>query len=309
MATLTANVSPSTNPLPASGPVPNGFYTIDDEAIYVHGHGAPKPLLDPTSDLNVTRGIAGTTAASHSSGATLTRYYPDAASGEGGAIAATDTQVVFMDGTDAVGSDNLTWDDTGNVLGITAVENGTATVEANALGAQLLVKAANGDADHIGGELTLQSGDSAGQGAGQLNIQSGLDSGGGDGGPIVIYSGSATDGESGTIDIRVGASGNSATGGDINIQAGQGQTGSGGHLSLAAGPRMSGGSHGSVFIDSGGFGTRLRISDTEGFVVTAGIVVIDGLPSADPEVEGQIYTDGVVSAGVPQALMVSGGPA
>lgn len=37
-------------------------------------------------------------------------------------------------------------------------------------------------------------------------------------------------------------------------------------------------------------------------------VWFEGLPSVDPLIAGQLYTDGVVSAGVPKALMVSGGP-
>ena len=39
---------------------------------------------------SVDRAVAGTTAATHSNGATLTRYYPDAAGGGAGSISATD---------------------------------------------------------------------------------------------------------------------------------------------------------------------------------------------------------------------------
>lgn len=36
---------------------------------------------------------------------------------------------------------------------------------------------------------------------------------------------------------------------------------------------------------------------------------VTGLPSADPSVAGQLYTDGALAAGTPRALKVSGGPA
>jgi hypothetical protein len=49
---------------------------------------------------------------------------------------------------------------------------------------------------------------------------------------------------------------------------------------------------------------------TEGFSVFYGPpfrVTVVGLPTADPTSAGQLYSDGVPSAGVPKALKVSGG--
>jgi len=39
----------------------------------------------------------------------------------------------------------------------------------------------------------------------------------------------------------------------------------------------------------------------------SGNVIMMNLPTADPEVAGALYTDGATSAGVPKALMISGG--
>jgi hypothetical protein len=39
-----------------------------------------------------------------------------------------------------------------------------------------------------------------------------------------------------------------------------------------------------------------------------GLILCFNLPDSDPEKAGQLYTDGTVSAGTPQVLMVSGGP-
>jgi hypothetical protein len=49
-------------------------------------------------------------------------------------------------------------------------------------------------------------------------------------------------------------------------------------------------------------------SVTGGLTITGSSVVIVGLPSSDPLVAGQLFTNGAPIAGVPQALMVSGGP-
>jgi len=82
VTTLSANIDSSQTLLPISGPLTNGtfqyplYYTVDDEAIRVIGRAHEETWL-------VDRAIAGTTAASHSSGATLTRYFPDAAGGVG----------------------------------------------------------------------------------------------------------------------------------------------------------------------------------------------------------------------------------
>ena len=78
MTTLSADINSSQTLLPISGPLTNGtfqyplHYTIDSEAIRVVGRAIEDSWL-------VERGIAGTAAASHISGATLTRYFPDAA--------------------------------------------------------------------------------------------------------------------------------------------------------------------------------------------------------------------------------------
>jgi hypothetical protein len=95
VATLSANMDNAQDWIPlsqadAESLVP-GFYTVDDENMEV---GGAHPTLPPPSGgagrvangRFVKRGVAGSTKASHTSGATLTRYYPDAPGGspEGG---------------------------------------------------------------------------------------------------------------------------------------------------------------------------------------------------------------------------------
>jgi hypothetical protein len=44
-----------------------------------------------------------------------------------------------------------------------------------------------------------------------------------------------------------------------------------------------------------------------GTFLFGGIVILDSLPTSDPGNLGQVFTNGAPSAGVPKALMVSGG--
>lgn len=88
MATLTANITADQEILPVSTSVvtPGSYFTIGSEAILVHGTSrGPTGRAFDRKFWSVERGIAGTTRASHSSGATLTQYYPDAASSGVGA--------------------------------------------------------------------------------------------------------------------------------------------------------------------------------------------------------------------------------
>lgn len=208
--------------------------------------------------------------------------------------------IAVSDGTNLTGSDDLTWNNDTKILGLVAAENGGGTIAGIGPGVQLFILAAEGDADHVGGELTLESGASDGQNGGNLNIKAGNDGGGGNGGPVVIYSGTAADGESGDITIKVGGGGTSASGGDINITAGSGLTGSGGSVVLSAGPKNTGGSHGTIQMYSALGSHSLELSETAGFVFGGGVIVLNGLPSSDPANAGQLWNDGgtlKVSAG------------
>jgi hypothetical protein len=88
---INANMTNAVNWLPLSKAnalrlVP-GWYTLDSENIEVGGVHFARPALPSSSQPNgrwAKRGRAGSIAASHTSGATLTRYYPDA---PGGALA------------------------------------------------------------------------------------------------------------------------------------------------------------------------------------------------------------------------------
>lgn len=86
MATITANISAEDSILPVSeqAPSPGAYYTIDDEAVRLLGSQLSPTQGEDRTRWLVERAVAGTTAATHTSGATLTRYYPDAASVGGG---------------------------------------------------------------------------------------------------------------------------------------------------------------------------------------------------------------------------------
>jgi hypothetical protein len=86
MAELTADVTADETLLPVdeAPPGPDTFFTVDDESIRVIGSTNRVP--GPQLHWLVERGVGGTTAAAHDSGATLTRYYPEAPSSGGGAM-------------------------------------------------------------------------------------------------------------------------------------------------------------------------------------------------------------------------------
>jgi hypothetical protein len=214
---------------------------------------------------------------------------------------APDGSIAVSDGTNITGSADLTWDQETKTLGIDAEENGEAVLTALGVGSLLLIRAADGDEDHVGGELFLTTGNSEGQSSGDMTLSTGSDPGGGDSGGITIQTGAAADGQGGNITLYANGVGNAAVGGRVYINGGTGQAGSGGNVSISGGPKVTGGSHGNVQIYSGDGGTSIVI-DSDGISVT-------GLPSADPEVEGALFTLGAPAPGVAAALMVSGGPA
>jgi hypothetical protein len=213
--------------------------------------------------------------------------------------------IAVSDGTGVTGSGNLTWDDAANVLGLAAAENGSATIRGIGLGVQMFIRAHDGDATHVGGEINIISGRSDGQNGGFISIKTGGDTGGGDAGGITIETGGSPDGASGDIEIRVDPNGISGSGGNVLIQAGTGQTGSGGDVLISAGNAVTSGTNGSVqILDASGHSIEMNPS---GMFLFGGVVVLDGLPTADPANLGQVFTDGSPSAGVPKPLMVSGG--
>lgn len=85
MTFLSANITATQTLIPVDAGLTNGtfqyplHFTVDSEALRVVGRAHETTWL-------VERGIAGTTAATHSSAATLTRYYPDGATGAGGSL-------------------------------------------------------------------------------------------------------------------------------------------------------------------------------------------------------------------------------
>lgn len=316
MATLTANINSSARigvRVTSPGTFEAGrLYHIDDEIVRLSDfqrYPLPWSPRDHTR-WNIERGMEGTTPASHTATTAITAVGSAYAEGGGGGsgVTATDTQIVFMDGTDAVGSASLTWVESGGhgIVGLMAGENDHAEIVGLGVGTEITIRAAEGDATHVGGELTLQSGASSGQSGGQMNLLAGNDDADGDGGAIIISSGYAAGGASGDIDLRVGPAAPSNVGGAINIIAGVGATGSGGSVIIQGGSKITGGSHGTVQLYEGSNNNSIELN-AGGLFVFGGLITFDSLPSVDPGNAGQLYTDGAPSAGVPKALMVSGG--
>lgn len=283
--------------------VPGGYparYTVGSEVVHVTGGSG-------TRYLSVDRGVDDTVAAPHAVNAAFTSA-PAGTSGSGGVTNdAPAGSVAVSDGADLTGSPNLTWDEDGRKLGLAADENDAAYVAALGLGSELQIKAGDGDATHVGGEMSLTTGNSDGNNGGDFTLTTGSDSGGGDSGAITIQTGQADDGDSGDISIKAGGYGESAVGGRVLIQGGTGQTGNGGHVTLQAGNKITGGSHVSIRLFSANGTHSLELQEALGFLFSGGVIVLDGLPSSDPLNAGQLYSDGVPSAGVPKALKISGG--
>jgi hypothetical protein len=97
MATLTGNISATQTVIPVSGSAPQtgSYFIVDSEAVKFLGTSrGPQGRSFFRDYWSIDRGVAGTTAATHSNGAALTQYYPDAAGGVG------DSGVTVDNGTD-----------------------------------------------------------------------------------------------------------------------------------------------------------------------------------------------------------------
>jgi hypothetical protein len=175
---------------------------------------------------------------------------------------------VTADGDGNLGDSKIASDGGSNpVIGLQTGEDGNVQVHVVGVGGQLLIEAASGDATHVGGELALQSGASAGQNGGDIQITAGSDSGEGDGGNISINSGGASDGadnggNSGEIAIRAGGTGTADShGGQIIIRGGFGRTG-GGSIQIQGGARTVSGSHGTVQVYSADSSQGFEVNNT-----------------------------------------------
>jgi hypothetical protein len=86
MTILTSGIDTTQSVIPVTGtaPITGSYFTLDSEAIRFLGTSRGPDGRSFLRDYwSVDRGVAGTTAASHSGGATLTQYHPDAAGGTG----------------------------------------------------------------------------------------------------------------------------------------------------------------------------------------------------------------------------------
>lgn len=173
--------------------------------------------------------------------------------------------IPLSDGTNLVDSD-ITWLD--DELTFNAEENATVQILVAGLGSQLHIKAADGDATHVGGEVVLGAGAGDGENnGGDFTASTGAAAGEGDSGSMTLQTGAATDGadgggSTGSINIRPG-SGTTADsqGGSVNISGGNGRTG-GGSVIVNAGGRTVSGSWGTVQLFAGEFSNSIELSNT-----------------------------------------------
>lgn len=216
--------------------------------------------------------------------------------GGGGSQPAGDTgQIQYNDADALAASPDFVWDDAEHQLKLAATANGLAEIIGGAPGAQLFLSGADGDETHVGGELTLRSGDSAGQSGGGLFIKAGNDAADGDGGSITIDGGQTLDGEGGEIAITAGASTN-GDGGRIYITGG---AGGGGHVTIApGGPNgqlrlFSADSVHSVTLSNGG----LEIGATAlGFYQAAAVPQPTGVAVTAEAIHAALVTLGLIAA-------------
>lgn len=83
MATITADITASATTVPVSEELVPGYYVVDSENVVVTNSGYGHSEFVDSHYASLDRGVGGTTAATHSSGATLTRYYPDSGTLQG----------------------------------------------------------------------------------------------------------------------------------------------------------------------------------------------------------------------------------
>lgn len=220
--------------------------------------------------------------------------YPPASSG-GGTPGGSDTQVQYNDGGTFGGDANLTWDKTSGYLtvGIQSIV-GSAVAGTDEAGHDLVLTAtsANGTGNLAGGSLIINAGSSEGRSNGGGFIASaGTAHGSGQGGGLTFYAGDGADGSGGDINFHAGNSSNNF-GGSITLQAGGGTNNYGGSIFIncadADGTDQDGG----------------RIELYPGVATGSGVpgyIIMFNIPTADPHVEGAIYS------GVAGALFISAG--
>lgn len=195
--------------------------------------------------------------------------------------------IPLSDGTNLVDS-NIEWDGIDS-LDFQVGENGLVTISAAGLGAQIALRAAAGDATHVGGEVTINSGISDGNDGGDMTLTTGGDIGEGDSGSLILQTGQASNGEdgggdSGDITLRVGLGATAdSVGGSINLTAGGGRTG-GGSVIINAGPRTVSGSHGTVQIYSADSNSSIDLSNTALTLLTPSLSVSSPLLSINATV-------------------------
>jgi hypothetical protein len=199
--------------------------------------------------------------------------------GGGGDPAGDDGEIQYNDAGAFGATPHLVSEPSGGnlILRLGSTANGTAQLLGNAPGVQLAITAAAGDETHVGGEVSVRAGNSAGQDGGEVNIAAGADSADGDGGSVVIASGSSVGADGGDVTIAANPDGTAGgEGGQIVISAGAG-TDLGGSVLVLAGPP-----DGAVSLASGDNLHGLTIDSAGVRVGTTKLAFYSGTPAVQP---------------------------
>jgi hypothetical protein len=220
--------------------------------------------------------------------------------GGGGTPAGSNTQIQYNNANAFGASADLTFT-TGGVttLGLAAAAAGSAIITTIGRSAEMLVRAADGDATHAGGGATLRAGGSTGANGGDVTIRAGNDTAAGDGGSIDIRSGTSVGADGGSIRIEAneGAVAGGA-GGDVTVAGGSG-TGSGGDVIIQGGSTngsvqvYSGDSNQYIQLDNAG----LQIGATKlGFFQGAAVVQPTGVAVTAAAIHAALVSLGLITA-------------
>jgi hypothetical protein len=157
------------------------------------------------------------------------------------------------------------------------------------------VVANGGQATGEGGHTYLSGGSGgAGKRGGDVSLSSGTGDGNNDSGAIITAYGGDGQGTTGAVDAQGGSSYNAGggNGGEITLDGG---VSGGGQAHLQGGAGASGASGGSVLLHGGagdgGIHDGARIELLGGSPTADGLLVLTGVPTADPAVAGAVWSD------------------
>lgn len=182
---------------------------------------------------------------------------------------------------------------------------GHGSITASGIGAEIQIRAGDGDEVQTGGEIVIQSGGSDGNNGGDLTIQAGSDSAEGDGGNVTVRSGHTADGAGGELTLRAGNGLIGGDGGQVLLQGGNALADGAGGDVLVQGGGSASGSDGSATLMEGGGNHYVEVGPTG--IFTSNRLGPD-LPTSNPGAGWLYMVDGAavaaeITAGAKYVLM------